>query len=67
MRIELSLAELPGHRGDAFALVAHGFSLKSEAPSPKSKVVYGAKILNQLALLLRLASTRNKIKLGNVR
>jgi hypothetical protein len=29
MGIELSLAELPGHCGDAFTLVAHGVRVKA--------------------------------------
>ena len=39
MRVELSFAELPCHRSDAFALIAHGFKVKSNTQSLKSKVI----------------------------
>ena len=39
MRIEFSVIETLDHRGDAFALAAHGFKVKSRVQSLKPKVV----------------------------
>ena len=46
MRVEISFAELLGHRGDAFALVAHGRKVKSKPQSLKSKVAAPIRILD---------------------
>jgi hypothetical protein len=43
MRVEISPAKLFDHRGDAFALAAHGFRVKSNARSPKAKVPTGCR------------------------